>query len=151
MELNRVETTLVAFQVGPCREWSEDHIHAHGMASRANPLGAALDHLLNKPNGINARIVAMMVAERLVKQKIASSRNSWDVAQEAISYWLDYKCPDCNGRGVINFEQDVCQTCGGNGRKHRPKDQSVYRAIGMLEAAMESMEMGLRRVLTSNG
>ena len=43
-ELIRIETTLCALSVGPTREWSEDHIMAHGLSGQRNPLGFALEN-----------------------------------------------------------------------------------------------------------
>lgn len=144
-ELYKLEATLSALAVGVCKEWSETLVLAHGLSGQRNPLGYALDHLLTSPNGINARLTTLLLAKELVKQKVCTDKQSWDVANDAISWWWDCHCPHCKGRGVINIEQDMCKQCVGTGMKPKPQRKEIYRAIGVIEAAMEWMEHQLRK------
>ena len=143
-ELYKLEATLSALSVGICKNWSETLVLAHGLSGKRNKLGYAIDHLLANPNGINARLVTLILAKNLVSQKVCNHKNSWDVANDAISWWWDCKCPHCHGRGVLNIEQDMCRVCVGTGMKPKPTKKEVYRGIGVIEAALEMMESQLR-------
>jgi hypothetical protein len=147
MELNRLETTLCALTVGVAYEWSENHVLAHGLSGQRNPIAFALDHLLSHPNRINARLVTLLIAKELPRLKVCSEKESWDIANAAISYWYDSKCPDCNGRGVIDFEQHQCQTCNGSGRKPRPSHKATSECVAIIENALEFMEGQLQKRL----
>ena len=146
-DLNRVETTLCALTVGVAYEWSENHVMAHGLSGQRNPIGFAIDHLLSHPNGINARLVTLLIAKELPRLKVCTEKESWDVANDAISYWYDSKCPDCKGRGVIDFEQHQCVTCSGTGKKPRPRHKATNECVAIIEGALEWMEAQLQKRL----
>ena len=147
IELGRVESVLSALVVGISYDWCDRVILAHAFSGQKNKLGYALDHLLSNPNGTNARLVTMLFAKKLVKDKVCTKQDAWDLANDAISWWWDQRCTVCDGRGVLNFEQDMCVKCQGTGIRPKPRDRNVRQAIGVLDAAIEMMECQLRKKL----
>ena len=130
MELNRVETTLVAFRVGTSEAWSEDYVHAHALASRKYPLAGLLDHLLNTQKKGDAWKVA---------KELSSPLGSMNLAIEAIEYWLDPHCFECHGQG--------CPDCKQTGKK--AADKHLKEAVHFIEQQLELMELEIKRVLTA--
>lgn len=151
IELNRVETTAIALNVGIAYEWSANHVMANGLSAQKNPLGAALTHLLAHPNGTNARLVTNLLAVQLVKEKRCTDKESWDTADMALTYWFDSKCPECKGTGVKNIEQDQCPKCSGTGRQPEPRADKVKQAISVIEFHLEWLENQLTHRLTGRG
>ena len=139
-ELNRVETTTIALNVGIAYPWAENHVMANGLCGQKHPLGNALVHLLAHPNGINARLVTQLLASSLVRSKRCGNKESWDIADQALTWWFDPKCPTCKGRGVLNFQQEQCPACHGKGRREYPSKGAVRDAIGFMEAEIEGYE-----------
>ena len=150
IELNRVEAVLAALVTGVAYEWCDRVLIAHAFSGQSNELGYAVDHLLSNQNGTNARLVTMMLARELVKQKIATNAEAWDTANDAMNWWWTQHCPTCNGRGVIDFEQHQCTDCDGTGIRPKPRRKNLRQAIGVIEAAMEMMEYQLRKRLTGS-
>ena len=142
-DLNRVEVALSALSVGASYEWSENYILAHGLSGQKNPLGHALDHLLSKPNASSLWMAEYLLAKRLVEQKVCKSRDSIDMAREAISFWFNKHCPACRGTGVINIEQEQCQLCHGTGEKYH--HAAIDGALRVIENAVDWMDNQLRK------
>lgn len=134
MDLNRVESAIIACGRGMGSEWAQDQIHALALVDHRNKLGNALIHLLDHPNGANCRIVGDRLAAMLVKFNIVPSRDSVDISQLAIEWYLTKNCPACDGAGC-NTEQVPCVICQGKG--HKPKPAALERALALMEASIE--------------
>lgn len=141
-DLYRVETVLSAMTVGPGYGWSENHLIAHGWSGQRNPLGHALNRLLDCSTSGNVWLAEYLLAGQLCKQKVCRGKDSVDLARDALKYWRDPWCRTCKGTGVLNIEQERCDDCDGTGRKFRPA--SYEGALKVIEAAQEWMEDQLR-------
>lgn len=145
-ELNCVETVLAALNAGTGAEWSENSVMAHGLCARQNRLGNALDHLMCHQTRENAMLCVFLLATEIVRNRLATEKESVDLANDAIAYWLTRLCPSCKGAGR-DFNQVDCPHCQGTGLKHKPKVRGMSAAIAIIEATLEAMELQLRRKL----
>lgn len=141
-ELVKVETTISAIGSGNLNpdSWSHSHILALGLSGNRNPLGSAVLHLIEHGNEQNRMLVRFHLAGEIERKGICRARDAIDVAVMAIAYIEHPHCPDCGGRGVINFEQAMCTTCRGTGDRARPSDKATCDAIGILNDALIWLE-----------
>jgi hypothetical protein len=137
MELSKVEATSIAVSRGIGSEWAKDYVTALGLSSIRNPLGAALIHLDGHRISANFTLVVNMMAKELVRARMATEKDSVDLANDTIMWWLDPHCPKCKGAGV-NFEQVPCKVCSGTGKKG--KHPSIERPLWVIQAHLEWME-----------
>ncbi len=145
-ELYRVEATMGAVSRGIGSEHDTDHVQALALSSIYNQLGAALIHLDCHRNGTNKRLVKELLAADLLKLNVCTSRDSWDVADAAVEWWLNKNCPYCKGAGC-DFNQVQCPACDGTGEKAKPSQ--LYRPLGIMGAALDWMEQQLRKRLAN--
>jgi len=127
--------------------WACDQVLAHGLAGQRNRLGSALDHLLAYPNEVNLWLVTFLLASELERQNICRGRESVDVARDALKYFGDARCPNCGGRGVMDFQQTQCPACQGSGDRPRPSYKPVADALCVIDQAISYMERQLRKKL----
>ena len=146
MDHNRVETVLSALNRGCSSEWAEDHILAHGLCGQRNKLGNAINHLIATPSNGNMQLTVFILSGELIKQKLCRSRDAVDIARNALEYYLTRLCMACQGRGVVNLEQQTCDVCGGTGR--RPMNKEIERPIALIEASIDMMEGQLEKRLS---
>ena len=155
MELYRTESVEVCINRGITSKWAQDHILAHGLAGQRNPLGNALIHLeatikrlpdkrvLYSPASF--RMAQYHLSGELIRMKICKSRDATDFAEWALKYFIDKRCHGCMGTGVLNIEQEPCNTCGGTGG--RPTSAIVLKVIKIIEGYQDWMEAQLCKKL----
>ena len=127
--------------------WACDQILAHGLAGQRNRLGNALDHLLAYPNETNLWLVTFLLAGELERQNVGRRSESVDIARDALRHFGDARCPNCGGRGVMDFQQTQCPECLGTGERPRPSYKPVADALGVINQAISYMEGQLRAKL----
>ena len=150
-DLYRIEQTLNSLDTS---DLSPDSFHnscvmALGLSGQRNPLGSALLHLIHKPLQVNWMLARFLAASELEKQGVCTSKVSIDVATDALNWWYDDKCPRCEGRGVIDFEQTTCPECGGKRKKPAPSSKIVQDAVGVIDGALNWLENQQRARLKS--
>ena len=126
--------------------WSHDVITAVGVSGVRNPLGFAIVRYLSESSPTRSDIMAVVDA---LTGQINRSRIKTDNAQEtaarAMLLWSDSRCPKCQGRGVLNFEQVPCRACGGTGqRDYAGVSSAVKASIEILAEYELMMERQLR-------
>lgn len=120
--------------------WAHSRILALGSSAQRNPLGAALLHWLDSESCHTAFLARFLLATALAKQRVCRSKDSVDIAHDAMAWYLTRHCPTCYGRGVLNFEQDMCQVCSGTGTRASPSNPQVEQAVAVLIAALEHLD-----------
>ena len=145
-ELYRVESTMVAVSRGLGSEHATDHVAALGLSSIYNALGAALLHLDVHRNGTNKRLVEHLLSGDLVKLKVCLGKDSIDLAQDAIAWWLNKNCPYCLGAGK-DFAQHQCPACDGTGERAKP--ERLHRALGVMNSSLDWLEQQQRKRLAN--
>ena len=146
-ELYRVESTAIAVSRGIGSEWATDHVHALGLSGIYNKLGPALLHVDGHRSAANKFVVVSYLAGELVHMAICKPRESVGDANDALEWWLDKNCPFCKGAGK-NFEQIDCPRCDGSGEKYKPKN--LGRVVGVMNAALEWLELQQRKRLSGH-
>lgn len=149
-ELYRVEEAISAISSGSLDPETHAHscILALGLSGQRNRLGASVLHLIERPGDNNRRVVLFFLAGTLQQKGVCKSRESIDVATEAIKWFEDRHCPKCHGRGVLNFEQAICGDCSGKGERSRPKSRMVADAVAVIEQALDWLESQQRARLS---
>lgn len=118
-DMNRVESAVSATSSGNLtwEQWPHDCATALGLAGAKNPLGfAVVRYLSDGPNIGSIMGLALQLATTLTKRGHDAAK-AYTNALAAIDAWNNLRCPACMGRGVTNFEQTMCQVCGGSGEK----------------------------------
>ncbi len=120
--------------------WAHSRIMALGLSGQRNPLGAAILHWLDSESAGSAFIARFLLSTELVKQRVCRNRDAVDIAHDAMSWYLHRHCPTCQGRGVLNFEQDQCPVCVGTGTRAKPNHKETEQAISILVASLEYLD-----------
>lgn len=120
--------------------WAQSRVMALGLSSIRNPLGAALLHWIDYESRQSAFIARFWLATELERQHVCRPRDSVDIAHDAMSWYLHRHCPNCQGRGVLNFEQDQCPVCVGSGTRAKPTHKETEQAISILVASLEYLD-----------
>lgn len=117
--LNRVESAVSATASGNLTwgQWPHDVATALGLSGQRNPLGFAVVRYLASATSYNAMALALQLATSLVS-KGADGLSAQNAAYSAIVAWSDIKCPSCQGRGVLNIQQQLCSDCSGTGERN---------------------------------
>jgi len=141
-ELYRVEQTISAVSSGNLdpEGWQHSCVMALGLAGQKNRLGAALLHLIEHPNQDNYRLTINFLAVTIVHDGIAKEKESIDIANQALEWYEARHCPNCDGRGVLNFEQSPCMACGGTGDRARPGNRQVADAVALIVHSLDWLE-----------
>jgi hypothetical protein len=121
------------------------------MAAIRNPLGDKLLHFIAEPRSKLALEIVLIVSTRLINAGY-DKKNAHDNAFQAFEYWNTRHCLYCNGRGVLNKEQDECPRCGGTGERGIPAEfnQAVKDGLAILLDAENWMERQLKARLAPN-
>lgn len=115
-----------------------------GRASIYNPIPGMLEHLKDHPGRNNYSVVKFSLMKHFVKLGICSNKDSADVADDVIRWYLDPNCHACHGTGFKNFEQDTCPVCEGKA-KNMPSFSPSRKGCAEVESLMTWREIQLRK------
>lgn len=144
----RVESTTIAHSSGNLTwgSWIHDTITALAMSGVKNPLGFAIVRYLSEtaPRTNDIYAVVLGISGELIKRGV-DTLDANETAWKAFQFWIDRRCPVCKGRGVMDFEQNTCKTCGGSGQRSSGSlPKTVSDAVDLLADAEDFMERQLR-------
>ena len=141
-ELWRTEQYHTFKSVGDLGDFGQVVIGIAAQASKQNPIPGLLECLIDKPCLQNMTLVRFNMATHFVKQGFCNSKESVDIANDVIQWFLNPHCPSCHGTGVMNIEQDTCPTC--QGIIHYPSGKS-FTACKEIESLFAWREVQLRK------
>lgn len=124
-----------------------DLMIAHGIAGKRRPLGYALNHLRVYPSFDTLKTAIRLLAERLIKDRICHDGNAVLIAKEALRHWATENCSDCTGSGVVSFDQAVCSTCRGSGKRGFPTNRAIAQAYHVIRGALSEIEDEMRGLM----
>lgn len=151
-DLVRVESAVTATASGNLtwEKWPYEVATALGFAGRRNPLGFAMVRFLDSPSRFTAQEVVLHLATGLVGRGLDGQAAN-EVAWKALEFWRDYRCPKCEGRGVLTGDVK-CPTCKGSGhRAYDDRSDLVRDAINDLIGAEQWLEGQLRARMKREG
>lgn len=144
-EYPRVEAAVTASASGDLTwdRWSLDSVTAVAMAGVRNPVGFAMIRYLSEDSVTALFGLKLALASQLVRRGMDGITAN-ELSIQAIEFWNNMRCPDCNGSGV-GMHSGRCPRCGGSGDRPVSDAASVIQdAVGMLIEAQEWMERQLR-------
>lgn len=142
----KVEAATIAHSSGNLtyESWSHDVVLALGLSAVRNPIGFWLVRVFSESEPKAGPILELAhgLSEELKKKGIKSHDKS---AKCAVAYVLDSRCPDCQGRGVTDFNQNTCKTCNGTGKRDTTSYHADIRAgIDVLLERIDWIELQLQ-------
>lgn len=144
-ELRYIEMVHAARHGGnlSCDSWESSILASFSWSTRLNPLGASLVDWLDGFKDGPTFLARFHLATELVKTRICKSKESPDIALDAMVFYQNRTCPKCEGRGVIDQSQVECPFCVGSGHRDMPTG-AVYHAYKAIDGALEWMDSQLR-------
>lgn len=114
-----------------------------GLAAKYNPIPSILEHLLTKPCSENMTLARFNLATHFVKTGICTDKESIDVANDVLAWFLDPNCHACHGTGLKNKEQETCPVC--NGVAKMPSWPPAERGCREVDSLFAWREVQLRK------
>lgn len=140
--MDRVEQAISAISSGNLDPdgWAHSRVMALGLSGQRNPLGSAVLHMIETQSSANAYLAVVLLSGELQRQSIGKSRESVDIARDALGWYMSKQCPICTGRGVLDIEQHQCPECQGRGHRARPSHKPTCDAIGVITQALDWLD-----------
>ena len=78
----------------------------------------------------------------------------YELAGDAVAYWLDCVCHACSGRGrelMPNASRptlgNLCRACGGNGMRRPPAGEAVKAVLRLMDGSVERARWSIKKRL----
>lgn len=142
-DLWRTEEYHVCKSVGELHSHGQVVIGNAGLAARYNPIPGILENLWAHPCRENMMLAKFTLITHFEKTNLCTSKESADVADDVLSWFLDPNCHACHGTGVRNYEQETCPVC--NGAKKYPTWEPSKRGCAEIEFLLLWREQQLRK------
>lgn len=142
-ELWRTEQLYAVRSKGTLHDGGEVVVGNAGIAAKYNPTPSILDHLLSRPCAENMMLARFTLSTHFVKIGLCTNRDSTDVANDVLAWFLDPVCHACHGTGVKNKEQETCHVCGGV--EKRPTWEPARKGVAEIESLFMWREVQLRK------
>lgn len=114
-----------------------------GIVSKSNPIPSIMDNLFSKPCSENFFLARFALATHFAKERICKDKESVDLANDVIKWFLNPHCPACHGTRVKNIEQEICDVCGGVDKQF--ESDRLRRGVWEVEHLFDWREVQLRK------
>lgn len=142
-EMWRTEELYVFRSSGDLSDYGQVVIGSAGISAKYNPIPSILENIIDRPCSENVSLARFALATYFAKKGLCKDKESVDVANDVIAWFLDPNCHACHGTGLKNIEQETCPVCGGV--KKMPTWEPAKRGIAEIKSLFAWREIQLRK------